>query len=178
MRKTILYIAMSLDGYIADINGKVNWLTGENIDNSSMDNYLKFINGIDTVVMGRTTYNQIVTELSPDNWVYSGMKSYVITSSPFKSSEEIISTSQNVCELVKDLKQKNGKDIWICGGANITNQLINNNLIDIYHISIIPTILGNGIKLFGLFDSEIELKLLSTNSYNGIVELVYKNRYN
>ncbi len=176
MRKIILYIAMSLDGYIADVNGGVSWLGGEDANNSSMDSYLNFIKTIDTVVLGKKTYNQIVNELSPDNWVYSGMKSYVITNNLFKSNDEIISTNEDVCSLVEKLKKENGKNIWICGGASIVNQLLNKNLIDIYYISIIPTILGNGIKLFGNFDIERKLKLINTNNYNGIVDLIYENR--
>ena len=176
MRKIILYIAMSLDGYIADVNGGVSWLGGEDANNSSMDSYLNFIKTIDTVVLGKKTYNQIVNELSPDNWVYSGMKSYVITNNLFKSNDEIISTNEDVCSLVEKLKKENGKNIWICGGASIVNQLLNKNLIDIYYISIIPTILGNGIKLFGNFDIERKLILINTNNYNGIVDLIYENR--
>lgn len=176
MRKVVLYIAMSLDGYIADIDGKVHWLCGEDINNNYMDSYLKFINTVDTVVIGRTTYNQIVNELSPNNWVYNNLTSYVITNTPFKANSKIISTNENVCNLIQKLKKYSGKNIWICGGANIINQLIDKNLIDIYHISIIPTILGNGIKLFDKFSIERKLKLISNNSYNGIVDLIYEHR--
>nr|WP_317357350.1 dihydrofolate reductase family protein [uncultured Tyzzerella sp.] len=176
MRKIVLYIAMSLDGYIADINGKVDWLTGENINNNCMDSYLNFIKTIDTVIIGKNTYNQIVNELSPNNWVYSGMKSYVITNNLFDNTDEIISVNEDVCSLVAKLKKEEGKNIWICGGSNIVNQLIEKNLIDIYHISVIPTILGNGIKLFNKFDVERKLKLINNSSYNGIVDLVYENR--
>ena len=176
MRKVILYMAISLDGYIADINGGVSWLCGQDINNDSMDSYSKFIKNIDTVIMGYNTYNQVITELSPDNWVYKGLKSYVVTKKSLKSNKEINFINKDVCKLVKDLKIKEGKNIWICGGANIVNQLIKQNLIDIYHISIIPTILGNGIKLFNNIDNELKLKLLKTENYNGIVDLIYELR--
>ena len=73
-------------------------------------------------------------------------------------------------------QQKDGKDIWICGGADIVHQLMQNNLIDKYYISIIPTILGNGIRLFDVTDKKIDLRFISSKSSNGIIELVYQKR--
>lgn len=76
MRKIILYIAMSLDGKIADENGNVNWLVGDDIHDTS-STYDNFIQNIDTVIMGYNTYHQVVTELSPDTWVYKELKTFV-----------------------------------------------------------------------------------------------------
>ena len=61
MRKTVLYIAMSLDGYIADENGKVDWLDGENEEIESEDSYVRFIKRVDIVVMGWNTYYQVIS---------------------------------------------------------------------------------------------------------------------
>ena len=68
MKKVILFIAMSLDGYIADKHGGVSWLNGEDKNIESADTYTDFIKHIDTVIMGWNTYEQIVTELSPKQW--------------------------------------------------------------------------------------------------------------
>ncbi|MCW6660996.1 dihydrofolate reductase, partial [Aerococcaceae bacterium NML201209] len=70
MRKVKLFIAMSVDGYIADKNGGVGFLKGHEDSLETEDTYSKFIKNIDIVLMGWNTYNQIITELSPDNWVY------------------------------------------------------------------------------------------------------------
>lgn len=78
--------------------------------------------------------------------------------------------------LVKKLREENGKDIWICGGASVVQQLMQNDRIDKFYISIIPTILGSEIRLFGTLDAELKLKLVETQSYNGIVETVYEKR--
>lgn len=78
--------------------------------------------------------------------------------------------------LVNELKNKEGKSIWICGGANTVQQLVQTDLIDEYYISVIPTVLGSGIRLFGTAPNEIKLKLIDTQSHNGIVELVYVRR--
>ena len=74
---------------------------------------------------------------------------------------------------MRRLKRQPGKSIWICGGANIIQPLIRENLIDEYDISIIPTLLGSGIRLFGESDRELRLHLLQERSSNGITELLY-----
>lgn len=176
MRKVILFIAVSLDGYIADKNGDVSWLHGQDSSNNDMENYLEFIKGIDTVIMGWKTYNQIVTELSPKEWIYKDLTSYVFTHKEITETENIKFINKSVSEFVKNLKQEKGKDIWICGGVSIIQPLIQENLIDRFHISVIPTILGNGIRLFALSDVQIKLKLLKTQSYNGITDIIYERR--
>ena len=113
-----------------------------------MVSYFEFIKGIDTVIIGWKTYHQIVTELSPDDWMYKDLTSYVITHKELHDTENIKFVNESVCELVKNLKEEPGKDIWICGGATVIQPLVQENLIDKFHISIIPTILGNGIRLF------------------------------
>ena len=73
MRKTTSFIATSLDGYIADSNKSVGWLAGQNESEDMPETYSDFIQDIDTVIMGRNTYRQIVTELSPEEWPYANM---------------------------------------------------------------------------------------------------------
>ena len=126
--------------------------------------------------MGWDTYNQIVTELSPTEWVYANLTSYVITHKNLSSKNEIFFTGKSPSNLVKELKNKEGKGIWICGGANIVQQLVQTDMIDEYYISVIPIILGSGIRLFGTTPEEIKLKLISTQNYNGIAELIYTRR--
>lgn len=176
MRKIVLFIAMSLDGYIADTDGKVDWLAGQDNDVESDDSYTDFVKTVDTVIMGWTTYRQIVEELSPGQWVYDSLQSYVITHRDCVQDSNVTFVSEDPCTLVNGLKQTDGKDIWVCGGADIVHQLMQNNLIDIYSISIIPTILGNGIRLFDVIDQTIDLRFISSKSSNGIVELVYQKR--
>ena len=78
--------------------------------------------------------------------------------------------------MIKCLKEENGKDIWICGGANLIQQLVRENLIDSYYITVIPTLLGSGIRLFENAAQEIKLRLLNTQSCNGMTELIYTRR--
>lgn len=173
MRKIVLYIAVSLDGYIADSNGNVEWLIGDGSDPENMGSYDDFIQTIDTILIGHTTYQQIVTVLSPDVWVYEGQTTYVLTHRNLEDSEKVKFTAESIDSLVNRLRNQEGKDIWICGGANLIEQVIDLDLVDEICISIIPTILGDGIRLFGQHKEEKKLKLISTKTYNGIVDLVY-----
>lgn len=175
MRKVKLFIAMSLDGYIGDENGKVDWLNGQS-DEEMPDVYSKFIQDVDTVILGYNTYEQIVNELSPDMWVYENLQSYVITHRKIKNKENITFCDLSPVELVHQLKQRDGKDIWICGGSQIIHQLMKENVIDEYYISVIPVLLGSGIPLFHSGFDTIHLQLIGTKSYNGITDLIYRQR--
>lgn len=175
MRNAVLFIAVSLDGYIADKNGGVSWLMGHG-DEENVDAYTEFAKGIDTVLMGRNTYDQVVEELSPGEWIYKEFTAYVFTGREGRTSERIRFTDENPAALLKRLKEEAGKDIWICGGADLIRQLMREDAIDQYYISVIPVILGDGIRLFGRMEREVKLKLIRTRAYNGITELVYARR--
>ena len=108
MKKISLFIAMSLDGYIADSKGSVEWLTGQGNDEDNIDSYSEFVKDIDTVVMGWNTYHQIVTELSPEDWVYDDFTTYVVTHKQKKSSDKIHFVNKNPVELIKELRKENG----------------------------------------------------------------------
>ena len=176
MRTVSLFIAMSLDGYIADSKGRVDWLQGQGKDEEQIDSYLEFRKEMDTVLMGWNTYHQIVEELSPKQWIYDDLTTYVVTHKNLASSEKIRFTDSNPAELIRSLKKEKGKGIWICGGANLISQLIKENCIDYYYITVIPTLLGSGIRLFEPREGEILLKLRYTRSYNGMTDLVYERR--
>lgn len=176
MKKTILYIAMSLDGYIADNEGNIDWLGGQDPNYQGDYGYSQFIENIDTVVMGYTTYDKVTTELSPDQWPYEGLNSYVLTHREMTDTSEIKFINQPVNELLSKLNKESGKSIWICGGANIIHQFIEYSLIDEYHLSIMPVILGNGIRLFGESEQEKHLRLIASSTTNGVLDCIYHKR--
>lgn len=173
MRKAVLYIAMSLDGYIADRNGGVGWLSGHGTEENP-GSYDAFAESVDTVIMGWNTYEQIVAELSPESWVYEGMQSYVVTHRKQMAKDGILFTDESPVSLIEWLKQREGKDIWVCGGANLAQQAVTAGLIDVYRISVIPAILGGGIRLFGETEQERLLHLKDVQIYDGITELIYE----
>ncbi|MCI9130024.1 MAG: dihydrofolate reductase [Eggerthellaceae bacterium] len=176
MRDITLFIAMSVDGFIADERGGVDWLSGHDLEGSGSDSYEGFIAGIDTVVMGWSTYYQIVTELAPGEWPYEGLSCYVITHRDEPSMQGVQFTSEDPVHLVQRLRCEEGNGIWICGGASVAQQLMRADLVDWFHLSMIPTILGSGIPLFGAEGCRLDLRLVRTQACNGIVEIVYERR--
>lgn len=169
MRTVILYIAVSLDGYIADKNGGVAWLEGADAG----DSYETFVKGVDTVIMGWNTYEQVAAELSPGGWPYAGLESYVLTHRKPPAVPGITFTEESPRALVGRLRRTEGKGIWLCGGANLAQQFIAEGLVDIYHLSLIPVVLGGGMRLFGELAGIRALRLLRTRAYNGVVEVIY-----
>ena len=113
MRKIRLFIAMSLDGYIADSRGSVDWLKGQDNDNENIDTYSEFVKNIDTVLMGWNTYYQVVTELSPQKWIYDDFTTYVITHNELISTKKIRFVNTDPVDLVQRLKKENGKNLFL-----------------------------------------------------------------
>lgn len=169
MRKTILFIATSLDGYIADEEGNIDWLMPQVDIEEDDDTYEKFYEKVDTVIMGRTTYDQVTQELSPNEYPYEDAISYIITSKNESNLKNRIFTNTPVEILVSELVKQDGKDIWIVGGNSIVQPLVENNLIDEYIITTIPIILGEGIQLFKPFGNKIQLMHEQTSVKNGLV---------
>ncbi len=175
MKKVVIYIAMSLDGFIADKNGNVDFLQGDGSQPENMGTYEQFYANVSDVIMGYKTYSQIVTELAPDSYPYKGKKSYVFTSKKIKSTDEVCFTNESVDSLVLKLKNSDEKGVvWINGGASIVGQVIKSNLFDELIVSIIPTVLGGGIKLFAEENTQHKLKYIKSSSNNGIVEIKYE----
>lgn len=176
-RSVILYIAVSLDGYIADSRGCVDWIKGQDDAVEPEDTFTPFFESVETVIMGKRTYDQIVTELSPDQWPYMGATTFVIThSDDHADTEHVRFRNVSVCSLVEELREQPGENIWICGGAQIAQRLVEKDMIDIYHIAVVPVILGGGIRLFDTAEHKIDLALAATKEYNGIIELTYHRK--
>ena len=150
---------MSLDGYIADENGGVGWLDGySGIEGS----WKALMQRTDTVFMGRRTYDQITNELSPSQWVYADRQTFVFTHRPLPSCENICFTERSPIALLDELQAQEGKDIWICGGAQIIRTLMEDDRIDVYQLSIVPVLLGAGIPLFERPMDPCRLRLIET----------------
>lgn len=156
MRKLIVYMATSLDGYIADNKGSYDWLA-ENLRELDLT---AFHASVDTVLLGRVTHDQIVNEIERQHHPYPNVQSYVFTRSERENTERITYTHASVCDVVRELKTQEGKDIWLLGGTALVGQLQRENLIDEYHITTLPGLLGDGVPLFS---KQKEAKQLGLN---------------
>jgi len=156
-----------MDGYIAKEDGSVNWLP-ENTDSG----YDQFYNSIDTVLMGKKTYEQILTF---GKFPYKDKTSYVFTRNPNqKKKDENVEFVSKVEEFTKKLISSSGKDIWLVGGSDIASTFLNNKFVDELILSVIPLVLGKGIPLFKNIKEEIKLELIKTTEYTKLIELSYK----
>lgn len=168
-RKVILYIATSVDGYIARKNGDINWLSIVETENQDYG-YEAFYQTIDTVLLGRKTYEQVLTF---GDFPYCEKDCYVFSSKSQTNTDYVQFADGDIVNFVDDLKKKEGKDIWLVGGSKLIKSFMSYDLIDEYIISMIPMILGEGIPLFKNCGSQ-HLKLLDIKRYTiGLVQLHY-----
>lgn len=172
--KISVYIATSIDGYIASKDGGLNWLTKFNPppENPHEDYGFKyFLSTIDALVMGKNTY-QVVTCV--DVWPYLGKRVIVLSSTLPSVIPQAEQFSGNLAYLFEKLHSEGIKHVYIDGGETIS-QCLNLKLIDLITITIVPVILGSGIPLFKEIKYESWYQLLNAKAYsNGLVQLQYE----
>lgn len=171
-RKVILYIASSLDGYIAQPNDDLSFLSI--VEQEGEDyGYAAFVKSVDTVIVGRKTYDTVIS--MGYDFPHTDKDAYIITRTSRPAIGSVKFYTGDLKELVERLKFEKGKNIFCDGGAEIVNELLQNDLIDEFIISIIPILLGNGTKLFNDKRPEQRLELFSTRQFDkGLVQLHYK----
>lgn len=172
MRKVILYIAASLDGYIASPDGSVEWLPtpppGEDYG------YADFLATADAALLGRTTYEQV---LMFGEWPYPTLTNYVFSRKPptglLDPSVQFVST--NPADFVAELRQQPGGTIWLVGGSTLASPLLAARLVDELMLFVVPRLLGAGIPLWRPQDHPQPLQLLHTHTWpDGMALLHYR----
>ena len=146
MKKIKLYIATSIDGYIAQTDGDIDWLIEYPNPERNDYGYKDFFNSVDTVILGGNTYRGIIS--MDVLWPYKDKETYIVTRNPYDFEKNIHYITDNIIEEIIQLRQKEGKDIWLAGGGRLTTILLNNDLVDEMIITVIPIIMGRGISLF------------------------------
>ncbi|BAZ50766.1 bifunctional deaminase-reductase-like protein [Nostoc sp. NIES-4103] len=168
MRKIILYIASSIDGYIARESGEVDWLfTDQDYG------YTEFFAQIDTVIMGSKTYLQV---LSFEEYPYQDKEVFVFSKTlQGETNHNVKFVGSDWKDFINTLRQSDGGNIWLVGGAAMIYSFMQHNLIDELILSIHPIILGNGIPLIvndPNLETKLELKDVKTYD-SGLVQLSY-----
>ena len=168
--KVSIYIASSIDGYIARKDGNLDWLHYGHTGDEDYG-FKKFTSTIDAVVMGRNTY-EVVTGF--DEWAYKDKRVIVLSNTLPKVRKEAELFSGQLTELLGKLHAENIKHIWIDGGITVS-RFLEARLVDDITISIIAMVLGSGIPLFSTMNREHKCRLISTQSYpSGLVQLKYE----
>ena len=172
MRKIILYIATSVDGFIAKPDGDIDWLSL--VEETGQDyGYTKFISTVDTVIMGRKTYDKVLS--FGIDFPHKEKHCYVVSRTEKAAVGNVVFYKNSMKDLVLQLKREEGKNIFVDGGAEIVNEMMNLDLIDEYIVSVLPVFLGSGIPLFKLGRLEMKLNLVNSTSFDkGLVQLHYE----
>jgi len=164
MSKVKMNLAISLDGYISRLDGSVDYL-GESTDKDATDNFNAFLDSIDTIIMGRSSFDK--------------MKEF--GEYPFKTKETYIVTSQDIQEkgytfiTLDEIEEvlSSEKNIWLFGGARLVQYFNDNDLVDEYIVTIVPELIGSGIPLFLQFKNDIHLELKDSKIIGEFITLTY-----
>ncbi|UOQ84470.1 dihydrofolate reductase family protein [Gracilibacillus salinarum] len=174
MRKVILNLAISLDGRIVDENNKFDWIHGDGDHSNDTDkqfDFSAFLASCDTMILGKTAYDDIPPEAKKE---FADKKIFVLTHSTAHPTDENVEFyTGDLAALISFLKEEEGSNIWVFGGATVCNILIKEDVIDEYVIGVIPMIVGKGTRLFADDNPMLSLKMEESTVTEGIAMLVY-----
>jgi dihydrofolate reductase len=186
MAKAQYYCAMSLDGYIAEADDTLEWLTsyegsfegGEAAP--SKGGYDRFYGGVGALVMGSATYGFILAEVS--GWPYEGKPSWVLSSRDLRQPEgeelDVRVVNTKVPDLYEEMIAAAGeRHLWIVGGGNVASQFADEGLLDEVLVTVVPVVLGEGKPLFDRRLPGGPMRLTGARAFDsGMVELRYEVR--
>lgn len=179
MAELIYHIAMTLDGFIADTDGKAD----DSIflyEGAHVTDFMTEIQQYDAVLMGGKTYEYgFQFGLKPGEPGYKGLKHYVFSSTmQFESTAEVELIRSNAADFIGNLKRRTEGKLWLCGGGQLAGALLEQRLIDQLVLKVNPVMIGAGIPLFGSFKPRLSLELAGMKEYaNGVVKSAYNIKY-
>nr|WKN37829.1 dihydrofolate reductase family protein [Tunicatimonas sp. TK19036] len=177
MRNIVLDLAVTLDGFIEGPNGEIDWCIMD--DDMGFE---EFLASIDTIFYGRVSYDMwgnyqpepTATETEKDIWAAVHSKQKFVFSSRPRQDENAMYISSDIARKVEEIKNTEGKDIWLYGGAKLITTFINLGLVDRYRVAVHPTVLGAGKPLFGHINDRLNLVLTDVKKFkSGVVQLIY-----
>ena len=169
MGRVRFYVATSLDGFIADREGAVDWLAPYD---ARLYGYDAFVAEIGALVMGRRTYELVH---AVGDWPYSGKRVYVISSHKLDDPPRgVVLASNGVAGALKSARKETTADIWIVGGAFTMQSALEENLVDVIEIFLVPVLLGTGLTLLSDLQSNQTLTFDGIEAFpDGVVKLRY-----
>ena len=172
MRRVVLGVGISLDGYIARPDGSVDFLFMPK--DYSMGPFFK---RIDTALMGRKTY-EMGLKLGGGTISSPGMKCHVFSRTLEAGQRaEVTITSEAPKRFVEELRKKKGKDIWLMGGGELTREFLREDLVDELYLGVVPVLIGEGIAAFPSGFPQREFALKENRSFSrGMIALWYERR--
>jgi dihydrofolate reductase len=174
--KASVFIATSLDGFIARANGELDWLTGAQGTSTEQDyGYQEFMDTVDTIVLGRNTFELVLTF---DTWPYSGKKVVVLSSKPNAILPHLVDKIEWLSlppqHLAERLAAQGATHLYVDGGKTIQG-FLNAGLIDELTITRVPILIGTGVPLFGPLAHDVRLAHIATRQYeSGFVQSEYR----
>ncbi len=169
-------LAISLDGFIADLDGGFGWIQGDGDSTHNTKksfNYHEFLDTVGTIVMGSKSFDDCPDETLEE---FRNRKVIVATSRSISCGENVELFAGDIVDKILGIVKQSDKDIWLFGGAKLVEPFIKETAVDEWIIGIIPVILGSGIRLFGEGNPTIELHMEDLYIDNGITIIKYTNR--
>lgn len=183
MRKIILDLAVSLDGYIEGTNGEIDWITVSDHDDAPGDFLGELLDDIDTIFYGRISYD-MWGNFEPGDDMPEGIrtayekirtKKKVVFSTSKKYDDPVLTIDSDIKNRVAEIMNQPGKNIWLYGGGSLITTFINLGLVDVYRLGVYPVILGEGKPLFKDINTRVNLRLTGTKSSgSGVILLKYE----
>ncbi|WP_051237934.1 dihydrofolate reductase family protein [Lacticigenium naphthae] len=169
-RKLLLFIASSVDGFIATEDESLEWLF--EVEGEGDNGYAEFYATVDTLVMGRKTYDWIMNQ-DLEEFPYKNKDCFVFTHSFTEHTADVTFIRDDPTSFIDALKKQAGKNIWLVGGGQLFSSFLQENLVDELIITVAPVLLGKGIPLFRGGYAQTGLFLKGMRNFNQFVELHY-----
>lgn len=174
-RKLVLFIAATLDGYIARENDALDWLF--EVDGEGDNGISEFYDTVDTILIGRRTYDWVMKH-EKGVFPYKDKTCYVFSKTAMKDYDHVKFIQGDIVDFTNKLKSQEGKNIWLVGGGTLLHSFLKEKLVDEFIITVAPVLIGKGIPLFKEDDLELKLSLKGIRRFNQFVELHYEVKGN
>lgn len=169
-RNIVMFIAASLDGYIARENDSLDWLF--KVEGEGDNGYSSFYDTVDTILLGKRTYDWVM-EYENGNFPYKDKECYVFTRTAHEDTEYVKFFHGDLVNFTNELRSKEGGRIWLVGGGEIIHGFLKEKLVDEIIVTVAPVLIGKGIKLFNELDFDTELSLKGIQQFGQFAELHY-----